>query len=37
MKTYKGQIDKTFKEVNLKSFFKDNPKLIAELKKKYSI
>jgi len=26
MKTYKGQIDETWKEVDLTDFFKDNPK-----------
>jgi hypothetical protein len=32
-----GQIDDTFQEVKLDSFLKDNPTLIVDLKRKYSI
>ena len=33
----KGKIDKSFTEVNLTNFLKDNPNLIGNLRKKYSI
>ena len=32
MKTYKGQIDKTWTEVDLTDFFKDNPKYAPKSK-----
>jgi len=32
-----GQIDKTWQEVDLSDFLKDNPNLITDLRKKYSI
>ena len=30
MKKYKGQIDDTFKEIDLTDFFKENPKFVAD-------